>query len=67
MPIPDIPTSVSDIQISTAQVIPNTGGPPVSAGNTFQDLPRLRETTDNSEHYIRCDIRVTYINTVIFN
>jgi hypothetical protein len=25
---------------------------PVSMGNTFQDLPRLRETTDNTERYI---------------
>jgi len=24
----------------------------VSTGNTFQDLPRLRETTDNTESYI---------------
>jgi len=30
---------------------------PVSAGNTFQHLPRLRETADNTER----DIRVTYI------
>jgi len=40
---------------------------PVSVGNTFQDLPRLRETMDNTEHYIYCDIRVTYINMVKFN
>jgi hypothetical protein len=25
---------------------------PVSTGNTFQDLPRLRETADNTECYI---------------
>jgi hypothetical protein len=25
---------------------------PVSAGNTFQYLARLRETADNTEHYI---------------
>jgi hypothetical protein len=25
---------------------------PVSAGNTFQDLPQLRETTDNTESHI---------------
>jgi hypothetical protein len=25
---------------------------PVLTGNTFQDLPRLRETTDNTEGYI---------------
>jgi hypothetical protein len=25
---------------------------PVPTGNTFQDLPRLRETTDNTERYI---------------
>jgi hypothetical protein len=36
---------------------------PVSMGNTFQDLPRLHETVDNTEHYIH----VTYINTVKFN
>ena len=24
----------------------------VSTGNTFQDLPRLRETADNTERYI---------------
>jgi hypothetical protein len=24
----------------------------VSTGNTFQDLPRLRETVDNTERYI---------------
>jgi hypothetical protein len=39
---------------------------PVSAGNAFQDLPRLRETADYTERYI-CDIRVTYINTLKFN
>jgi hypothetical protein len=25
---------------------------PVSTGNTFQDLSRLRETADNNERYI---------------
>jgi hypothetical protein len=25
--------------------------PPVSTGNLFQDLPRLRETADNTEKY----------------
>jgi hypothetical protein len=25
---------------------------PVSMGNTFQDLPQLHETVDNTEHYI---------------
>jgi hypothetical protein len=25
---------------------------PMSTGNTFQDLPRLRETADNNERYI---------------
>jgi hypothetical protein len=25
---------------------------PVSTDNTFQDLPRLRETADNTERYI---------------
>jgi hypothetical protein len=28
------------------------GSAPVSTGNTFQDLPRLRQTTDNTERYI---------------
>jgi hypothetical protein len=40
---------------------------PVPTGNTFQDLPRLRETADNTERYIQRDIRVTYINMVKFN
>jgi hypothetical protein len=40
---------------------------PVSTGNTFQDLPRLNETADNTERYIYRDIRVTNINTVKFN
>jgi hypothetical protein len=31
---------------------------PVSTGNMFQDLPRLRETADNTERYIWRDIRV---------
>jgi hypothetical protein len=37
---------------------------PVFAGNTFQDLPLLRETADNTERYMLCDILVTYINMV---
>jgi hypothetical protein len=32
---------------------------PVSVGNTFQDLPRLRETTDNTERYIQYFWKVT--------
>jgi hypothetical protein len=39
----------------------------VFTGNTFQYLPRLNETADNTERYILRDIRVTYINTVKFN
>jgi hypothetical protein len=39
----------------------------VSAGNTFQDLPQLRDTADNTERYILRDIRVTNINTAKFN
>jgi hypothetical protein len=35
---------------------------PVATGNTFQDLPRLREAADNTESYIR----VTYTKTVKF-
>jgi hypothetical protein len=34
---------------------------PISMGNTFQDLPQLRETMDKH------DTRVTYVNTVKFN
>jgi hypothetical protein len=40
---------------------------PVPTGNTFQDLPWLHETADNTERYIQHDIHVTYINTVTFN
>jgi hypothetical protein len=36
----------------------------ISTGNTFKDLPPLRETADNTERYIWRDIRVIYINTV---
>jgi hypothetical protein len=36
---------------------------PLSAGNTFQDLLRLREIADSTE----CSIRVTYINTIKLN
>jgi hypothetical protein len=39
----------------------------VSKGNTFQHLPQLRETADNTERYIQRDIRVACINTVKFN
>jgi hypothetical protein len=41
---------------------------PVSAGNTFQDLPRLPETADNTDRYILRDIRVRgdyYIRRVL--
>jgi hypothetical protein len=38
----------------------------LNTGSTFQELPRLRETADNTERCV-CDIRVTYINTVKFN
>jgi hypothetical protein len=34
----------------------------VSTGNTFQDLPRLRESANNTERYISRDIRVIYVN-----
>jgi hypothetical protein len=40
---------------------------PVFTGNTFQDLPRLSETADNTKRCIYRDIRVAYINTVKFN
>ena len=40
---------------------------PVAARNTFQDLPQLCETADNTECYTWRDIHVTYINTVEFN
>ena len=29
----------------------------ISTGNTFQDLPRLRETADNTERYTGCNRR----------
>jgi hypothetical protein len=32
--------------------------------NTFQDLPQLHETVDNTEHYIQRGICVTYISMV---
>jgi hypothetical protein len=31
----------------------STGMPPASTGNKFKDLPRLRETVDNTGSYIR--------------
>jgi hypothetical protein len=37
----------------------------VSTGNTFQDLPRLHETADNTESYILRDIRVTYEGVLV--
>jgi hypothetical protein len=40
---------------------------PISMVNMFQDLPRLCETADNTERYVYCDIRETYINTVNSN
>jgi hypothetical protein len=39
----------------------------VFTGNRFQDVPRLRETANNTERYISRDICATYINTVKFN
>jgi hypothetical protein len=38
----------------------------ISAGNTFQDLPWLCETADNTECYIWRDIHITSINMVKF-
>jgi hypothetical protein len=32
--------------------LPVHSSPPVSAGDTFQDLPRMPETADSSETYI---------------
>jgi hypothetical protein len=32
-------------------------------GNTYQNLPPLRETMDNTENYKQHDNRVAYINT----
>jgi hypothetical protein len=34
------------------QIIIKYSSAPISTGNTFQDLPRLRETADNTERYI---------------
>jgi hypothetical protein len=39
--------------ISLVQVLDKYPSAPVSTGNTFQGLPRLRETVDNTERYIR--------------
>jgi hypothetical protein len=39
----------------------------VSTGNTFQALPRSRESADNNERYIERDIGITYTNMVQFN
>jgi hypothetical protein len=39
--------------LSCAMIVKyGTGVPPVSKGNTFQDLPRLHGTVDNTEHYV---------------
>jgi hypothetical protein len=40
---------------------------PVSTGDTFQDLPQLCVTADNTERYIQRDSRVTYVSTENFN
>jgi hypothetical protein len=40
---------------------------PLSTGNTFQDLPRLHETSDNTETYKSRKINGPYINTVKCN
>jgi hypothetical protein len=40
---------------------------PLSTGYTFQDVPRLRETADNTKSHIERDTRVTYINMIKFN
>jgi hypothetical protein len=34
------------------KVIKKYSNTPISTGNTFQDLPLLRETADNTERYI---------------
>jgi hypothetical protein len=65
-------TDRTQLQIKTAglkhdaAVLGNSSAA-VYTGNTFQDLPRLRDTADNTERYISHDIRVTYINTVKCN
>jgi hypothetical protein len=37
---------------TTAAAAATTTTTALSAHNTFQDLPRLRETVDNTEHYM---------------
>jgi hypothetical protein len=46
-------------QLSLCVVYEMCNSAPVSTGNTFQDLMRLRETVDNVERNILRDIRVT--------
>jgi hypothetical protein len=46
-------TFVSKICTKHILRISRYSGPLVSTNNTFQDLPRLRETVDNIESYIR--------------
>jgi hypothetical protein len=38
--------------VSWPKFVPRYSSASVSTGNTFQDLPRLRETADNTERYI---------------
>jgi hypothetical protein len=38
--------------ITACDVVEVYSSAPVSTGNTYQDLPRLCETTDNTERYI---------------
>jgi hypothetical protein len=49
-------------------VLKNYSIPPVSAGDTFQDLPRMPETADSSEPYIYISrFSFTYIPVIKFN
>jgi len=41
----------AQMYIRVIYIYKHRGGTPVTTGITFQDLPRLRETVDNTEHY----------------
>jgi uncharacterized membrane protein YhdT len=45
--------------------VTNYSIPPISAGDTFQDLPRMPETADSSEPYIYIYIYI-YISRFSF-
>jgi hypothetical protein len=44
--------SWKEVTWHTHEIVSLYRGTPVSAGNTFKDLPRLQETVDNTERYV---------------